>query len=77
MATCYFNLRDNEPFFADKEGTRLAGGINTARIEALATLTEYAKELKPSVDRRCVTVEVRDEHGTPLLRPCCDEIPER
>jgi hypothetical protein len=68
MPLYYFDVRDGDRFFPDDEGTRLAGGLNAARVEAFAALTDYARELKPPAIRRHVAVESRDKDSKPLLK---------
>jgi hypothetical protein len=76
MALYYFDVRNNDRLFSDTEGTWLAGGMNAARTEAFTALTDYAREVTPSVMRRRLTVEVRDENGKPLLKAVLDLVIE-
>ena len=68
MPLYYFDYRENDQFFRDDEGTRLAGGLDAARAEAFAALTDYARELKPTAERRRVAVEVSDKNRKPLFK---------
>jgi hypothetical protein len=68
MALYFFDVRDDDRLFPDDQGTRLAGGLNAARTEAFAALTDYARELNPTSDRRRVAIEVRDENSRRLLK---------
>jgi hypothetical protein len=63
----YFDIRDDDRL-PDDEGTRLAGGVDAARIEAFAALTDYAREITPTATCRRVAVEVCDENSRLLLK---------
>jgi hypothetical protein len=76
LALYYFDIRNNDRLFSDTEGTWLAGGRDAARAEAFAALTDYAREITPTVIRRRLTVEVREENGTPLLKAVLDLVVE-
>lgn len=43
----YFDVRNNDRLFSDTEGTWLAGGMDSVRLEAFAALTDYAREVTP------------------------------
>jgi hypothetical protein len=66
MALHFFDVRDDDRLFPDDEGTRLAGGLSAARIEAFAALTDYARELKPTADRCRFGTKIASRYW----RPC-------
>lgn len=76
MSLYYFDVRNNDRLFSDTEGTRLAGGMNAVRTEAFTTLADYAREVVPTVIRRRLAVEVRDENSKPLLKAMMDLVIE-
>ncbi|WP_287308597.1 hypothetical protein [Mesorhizobium sp.] len=70
----YFDVRNNDRLFSDTEGTWLAGGMDSVRLEAFAALTDYAREVTPSVICRRLTVKARDEDSKPLLEAVMDVV---
>jgi hypothetical protein len=68
LSLYYFDVRNNDRLFSDTEGTWLAGGMDAVRTEAFAALADCAREVTPTVFRRRLTVEVRDENSTTLLK---------
>jgi hypothetical protein len=68
MAVYYFDMRDNDQFYPDNQGTELDGGLAAARIVAFATLTDYIQGRVPETDSpRRVAVEVVDGNHEPLM----------
>ena len=68
MAVYYFDMRDDNQFYPDDQGTELDGGLAAARIVAFATLTDYLKGRAPETDSpRRVAVEVSDGNHKPLM----------
>lgn len=76
LSRYYFDVRSNDRLFSDTEGTWLAGGMDAVRTEAFSALTDYAREVTPTVIRRRLAVEVRDEHSQPLLKAVLDLVIE-
>ena len=68
MPLYYFDLRDKDGFFPDDEVIWITGDLDVARAEAFAALTDYARELKPTAERRRVAVEVSDKNRKPLFK---------
>ena len=69
MPRYYFDSRDGESFIEDDEGLEYPD-IELARDAATAALADMAKDVLPGSLRRELAIEVRDEHGEPLLRTC-------
>jgi hypothetical protein len=68
MALYYFDMRDDDHFYPDEQGTELGGGLAAARIVALATLADYIQGRVPETDSpRRVAVEVTDGNHEPLM----------
>jgi hypothetical protein len=68
MALYHFDMRDDDRFYPDDQGTELDGGIAAARIVAFATLTDYIQGRLPETDSaRRVAVEVTDGNHKPLM----------
>ena len=68
MAVYFFNMRDDDQFYPDNQGTELDGGLAAARIVAFATLTDYIQGRVPETDGpRRVAVEVADGNHHPLM----------
>jgi hypothetical protein len=51
LSLYYFDVRNNDRLFS-------------ARTEAFSALVDYAREVTPTVIRRHLAVEVRDENST-------------
>jgi hypothetical protein len=66
MKRFYFDMRDDDQFYPDDEGTEL-DGLVAARDEAFASLEDYVKGITPTGSRRCVSVEVSDGNHQPLI----------
>lgn len=66
MARYFFDWRDNEHFDQDDEGTELPD-LEAVKIEASRSLLERARDILPGLDRHSLSIEVRDDHGKPLL----------
>lgn len=62
----YFDVRDGAKFTPDDEGLECAS-LDAAERMAAETAAEIGRELLPRGDVREVTVEVRNEHGQPVL----------
>jgi hypothetical protein len=68
MALYYFDMRDDEQFYPDNQGTELDGELAAARIVAFSTLTNYLNGRAPETDSpRRVAVEVSDGNHKPLM----------
>ena len=68
MAFYYFDMRDDERFYPDNQGTELDGDLAAARIVAFSTLTDYIQGRVPETDSpRRVAVEVSDGNHKPLM----------
>ena len=68
MALYYFDMRDDDQFYPDEQGTELGGGLAAARIVAFATLADYIQGRVPETDSgRRVAVEVTDGNHKPLM----------
>lgn len=68
MTVYFFDMRDNDEFYPDDQGTELDGGLAAARLVAFATLTDYIQGRVPETDRpRQVAVEVADGNHQPLM----------
>jgi hypothetical protein len=67
MALYYFDVRDNDRSYRDDQGVEL-DGLESFRLEAFLALADYVKEIEPTVSRRFVAIEVRDENSQPLLK---------
>ena len=63
----FFDVRDNNRFTRDPDGTELAG-VEAARTEASRTLGEIAKETLPVHERCDVAITVRDDADHLILR---------
>ena len=66
MARYFFDWRDNENFDEDDEGMELPD-LEAVKVEASRSLLERAYDILPGLDRHSLSIEVRDERGTPLL----------
>jgi hypothetical protein len=66
VARYFFDWRDNDSFDEDVEGMELPD-LEAAKIEASRSLLEHAHDILPSFERQSLSIEVRDEHGKPLL----------
>jgi hypothetical protein len=62
MPQFYFDVREGDRFTPDDEGLEFPD-LDTAEREAATTAAEIGRELLPKGAARCVTVEVRNEHG--------------
>ena len=68
MAVYYFDMRDDNQFYPDDQGTELDGRLAAARIVAFATLTDYIPGRVPETHcPRRVAVEVTDGNHEPLV----------
>jgi SHS2 domain-containing protein len=67
MALYFFDVRDGNRLYPDDQGTEM-GGLDEARMEALAALADHVKDIRPTEDRRRVAIEVRNEKSEPLLK---------
>jgi hypothetical protein len=68
MALYHFDMRDDDQFYPDDQGTELEGGIAAARLVAFATLTDCLKGRAPETDGpRLVAVEVSDGTHNPMM----------
>jgi hypothetical protein len=62
MPRFFFDVREGIRFAPDDEGLEFPD-LDTAEREAATTAAEIGRELLPKGVARCVTVEVRNEHG--------------
>jgi hypothetical protein len=62
----FFDSRDNDTFLRDAEGL-VFPNLDTVKLEAARALAEIAKDILPGSVRRVLAIEVRDEHGRPIL----------
>jgi len=66
MPRFYFDVREGDSFTRDTDGLEF-NGLNAAEYEADRAAAEIGREDLPKGKAREVTVEVRDEHGQPVL----------
>ncbi len=59
MPRYYFDTRDDDKFICDDEGVELED-IQAATKAAARSLAEFALEVLPSCNERCLGVDVRD-----------------
>ena len=67
MPLFYFDVRKDENFAADDQGTILED-LHAARREAGLRLSEIVRETLPCDGRCKVMILIRNEHREPLLR---------
>ncbi len=66
MPRFYFDVREGDNFTRDNEGLRF-DSLDTAEYEAARGAAEMGRDCLPKSDVREVAVQVRDEHGDPIL----------
>jgi hypothetical protein len=67
MALYFFDVRDDSRLYPDDQGTEM-DGLEAARTEAFAALADYVRDIRPTENRRCVAIEVRNEKNEPFLK---------
>ena len=66
MPHFYFDMRDDERLATDEDGLDFPD-LDVAEREAAKAAAAIGRDLLPSGKTRTVTIEVRDEHGTPRV----------
>jgi hypothetical protein len=67
MPRFYFDIHDGDDFIPDHEGIDLEG-VEDAKVEAVNTLPDMARDGLPEGDSRDFVVTVRDETDRPVWR---------
>ncbi len=66
MARYFIDVLDGEKLITDEEGVELSG-LDAARAEAMSTLGDMARDVRPDSEGRAVVIRIRDEGGKPVL----------
>lgn len=67
MPRFYFDIVNGHGPIPDDEGLELAD-LNAAQKEAVMSLVDMVKEMRPTTESHAIEVEVRDEKRTPVLK---------
>jgi hypothetical protein len=67
MPRFYFDIHDGDDFIPDHQGIDLEG-VEDAKVEAVNTLPDMARDGLPEGDSRDFVVTVRDETDRPVWR---------